>query len=159
MYLSESHQSTDIVVKQPSILVLNGPNINLLGEREPDIYGRTTLGEVEARVKTLGQELGVTVECLQSNYEGMLIDAIHAARTTTNGLIVNMGGYTHTSVALRDALAAYPFPIVEVHISHPRQRESFRHVSLVSGVVWGSMEGFGVLGYELALRALATRIL
>ena len=158
MSLSESHQSTDIMVKQATVLLLNGPNINLLGEREPEIYGHTTLGEVEARMKTLAHELGFKVQCLQSNYEGMLIDAIHAARSTTVGLIVNLGGYTHTSVALRDALSAYPHPIVEVHISHPRQRESFRQVSLISDVVWGSIEGLGVLGYELALRALTTRL-
>jgi 3-dehydroquinate dehydratase-2 len=138
-----------------AILVLHGPNLNLLGRREPHIYGGLTLAEIDQRLVELGQELGVEVRTFQSNSEGTLIDALHEARNWAAGVIFNPGGYTHTSVALRDAVAAIGLPVVEVHLSNIQAREEFRRVSLISPVCLGTIAGFGWQSYALALRLLA----
>lgn len=138
-----------------SFLILNGPNLNLLGTREPGIYGRTTLADVEAMCRETAKELGVTVSFAQSNHEGVLIDAIHAARGVHQGIVLNAGAYTHTSVALRDAITAAGVPTIEVHLSNVHAREDFRHRSLIAPVVVGQIAGFGPRSYLLALRALA----
>jgi 3-dehydroquinate dehydratase-2 len=140
------------------ILVLHGPNLNLLGEREPEVYGRTTLAEIDAGLKEQGAKRGATVDCFQSNHEGELIDRIQAARKTHRAIIVNPGGLTHTSVALRDALAATALPVVEVHLSNIHAREEFRHRSLVAGIALGQISGLGARGYALALDALLDRL-
>ena len=140
---------------EKKILVLNGPNLNLLGEREPEVYGRTTLGELERSCVEAGSGLGLSVTCAQSNHEGVLIDHVHAARATTGGLVINAGALSHTSVALLDALSCYPGPIVEVHLSNIFRREGFRHHSYISAVAHGVICGLGVEGYRLALTALA----
>ena len=140
------------------ILVLHGPNLNLLGEREPEVYGRTTLAEIDAGLKEQGAKRGATVDCFQSNHEGELIDRIQAARKTHRAIIVNPGGLTHTSVALRDALAASALPVVEVHLSNIHAREEFRHRSLVAGIAVGQISGLGARGYALALDALLDRL-
>jgi 3-dehydroquinate dehydratase-2 len=139
----------------PSILVLNGPNLNLLGTREPDIYGATTLAEIEAASVETGRALGLGVECLQSNHEGALVDALHDAAGRHDGVVLNAGAYTHTSIALRDAVAATGLPVVEVHLSNVHAREPFRQASHLAPVALGVIAGFGPAGYDLALRALA----
>lgn len=133
------------------ILVLNGPNLNLLGQREPDIYGSLSLAEIEDRLKAFGGELGLSVECMQSNHEGELVNAIQNAGANGVGVVLNAGAYTHTSVALRDAVAGSQATVVEVHLSNPHAREDFRHVSLLSGVCAGLVAGFGWESYVLAL--------
>jgi len=139
-----------------SILVLNGPNLNLLGTREPETYGHTTLADIEASLHTLGTQLGVTVDCFQTNHEGVLIDRIHAARQGgSTAIVINPGAWTHTSIALRDALAAVGLPFVEVHISNVHRREAFRQHSYLSDLAAGVIVGCGVAGYGLALRFLA----
>jgi 3-dehydroquinate dehydratase II len=140
------------------VLLLHGPNLNLLGRREPEIYGSETLADVDDRARALGAELELTVDARQSNHEGVLVDAIHEAMTDFAAVVINPGAYTHTSVAIRDALAAIPGPIVEVHISNVHTREPFRHHSYVSPVATAVIAGAGTLGYDLALRFVATRI-
>lgn len=137
-----------------TIAVINGPNLNLLGEREPHIYGTLTLAELNASLTELAASAGFDLICYQSNHEGDLIDQVQAMRLTTGALIINPGGYAHTSVALRDALAAYPHPILEVHISNVYRREAFRHQSYLSAVVTGVICGLGADGYRLALQSL-----
>lgn len=143
---------------QPRLAVLHGPNLNLLGTREPSVYGSTTLEEINDRLRQLGDELGVRVSTFQSNHEGELIDYIHQARETHEAIIINPGGLTHTSVALRDALAGIGLPVYEVHLSNVHARESFRHHSYVSGIATGVLCGLGADGYEFALRAAAAKI-
>jgi 3-dehydroquinate dehydratase II len=142
-----------------SILLLNGPNLNLLGTREPHIYGALTLADVEQAFTQLAKTLGTTAQCFQSNHEGALIDRIHAARLDgTQGIVINPGGLTHTSVALRDALSGVALPVVEVHISNVHKREDFRHHSYISGIAEGVIAGLGVMGYQMALQYLVTKL-
>ena len=141
-----------------SILLLNGPNLNLLGTREPEVYGRETLADVEALVTAVASARGATVACLQSNHEGVLIDRIHAARLDgTRAIVINPGGLTHTSIALRDALAGVALPFFEVHVSNVHRRESFRHHSYLSELASGVIVGFGVRGYAMAVEAAIER--
>ncbi len=138
-----------------SILVLNGPNLNLLGARETAVYGDETLASIEVRLRALAVDLDVTLTFLQSNHEGALVDAVQAARGRHDGLLVNLGAYTHTSVALRDALAAVGIPFVEVHLSNIHAREPFRRRSLLAPLAAGVVLGFGAASYLLGLRGLA----
>ena len=142
-----------------SLLLLNGPNLNLLGAREPAHYGSTTLAELEERVRARAAAAGFGVRCLQSNHEGVLIDSIQAASSEgVQGIIINPGGYTHHCVAIRDALLAAGLPFIEVHLSNTFARESFRHTSVTADISSGVIIGMGALGYELAVEALARRI-
>lgn len=137
------------------ILVLHGPNLNLLGKREPGVYGRTTLADVDAQLSRLGDELGVSLSFFQSNGEGALIDRVHAAMEQgVDGIVINPGGYTHTSVALRDALSGVAIPFVEVHLSNVHAREPFRHHSMLAPVAVGQVAGLGAVSYTLGLRGI-----
>ena len=142
----------------PSVLVLNGPNLNLLGTRQPEVYGSTTLAMVEANCIAHGEKLGLSVTCHQSNHEGALVDAIHEARTTHAGIVLNAGAYTHTSIALMDAIASAELPVVEVHLSNIHAREAFRHRSYIAPVALGQIAGFGAQGYLMALDALKVHL-
>ncbi|THD45483.1 MAG: type II 3-dehydroquinate dehydratase [Bradyrhizobium sp.] len=137
------------------VYVLNGPNLNLLGKRQPEIYGRETLADVEAACRAAAKELGLTIEFRQSNREYELIEWIHEARERAAAIVINPAAYTHTSVAILDALSAFDGPIIEVHLSNIHKREPFRHRSFVSGVASGVLAGFGVQGYGLALQRVA----
>lgn len=138
--------------------VLHGPNLNLLGTREPAVYGTTTLAEVDRGLERLGAELGVTVGTFQSNVEGALVDRIQETAPETDGFVINAGGYTHTSVAVRDALTGVGRPFVEVHVTNVHAREPFRRESLLAPVALGTVSGFGVDSYQLALRGLVRHL-
>ena len=136
------------------ILVLHGPNLNLLGTREPEIYGSLTLADINAKLVELAGEQHAELVCKQSNHEGNLVDALHDARTWADGVVFNPGAYTHTSIALRDAIAAIGIPVIEVHLSNIYAREEFRHVSMISAVSRGKITGLGWRSYTLGLKAL-----
>ncbi|GAB3278220.1 type II 3-dehydroquinate dehydratase [Sinomonas notoginsengisoli] len=138
-----------------TVLVINGPNLNLLGTREPEKYGTHTLADVEGLCREAAEAQGLAAECFQSNHEGAIVDAIHAARTTALGIVLNAGAYTHTSVAIRDAIAAVQLPLVEVHITNVHAREPFRHHSYLSDIAQAVIVGAGVLGYRFAIEFLA----
>lgn len=138
------------------VLVLNGPNLNLLGKREPGIYGSATLADIEASLQQRGQDLGITVELRQSNHEGALVDGLHEAQERgAAAVILNAGAYTHTSIALLDAIRAITVPVIEVHLSNPHAREAFRHTSWIAPAAKGTIAGFGADSYLLALEAAA----
>ena len=137
-----------------SILVLNGPNLNLLGQRQPDVYGSTTLADIERLCAEKADSLGIELAFDQSNSEGSLVEMIHAARETHGGIILNAGAYTHTSVALRDAISSVELPVIELHLSNIHAREEFRHHSYISGVALGLICGFGAAGYPMAVEAM-----
>ena len=136
------------------ILLINGPNLNMLGTREPEKYGNITLSDIESNLSNKAQALGVELESFQSNHEGEIIDKIQAAKDSFDGIIINAGGYTHTSVAIRDAISAVSIPTVEIHMTNIHAREEFRHTSLISGVAIAQVVGFGAKGYEFALEGL-----
>lgn len=142
----------------PSLLILNGPNLNLLGTRQPEVYGHTTLADIEAMCRDHGQALGAEIGFEQSNHEGALIDLIHAARGVRDGIVLNAGAYTHTSVALMDAISSAEVPVVEVHLSNIHAREAFRHHSYIAPVALGQICGFGAQGYVMAIDALMAHL-
>lgn len=142
----------------PNILVINGPNLNLLGTREPHIYGAETLSDIEQHLAQTGKTLGLEIQCFQSNHEGAIVDRIHQARGNVDRIIINAGAYTHTSVAIRDALAGVGIPFIEVHISNVHARETFRHHSYLSDLAVGVIVGLGTYGYEAALRFCAQQL-
>ena len=144
---------------QPKILVLHGPNLNLLGTREPETYGSQTLADINAELVSLGESFGAKLSTYQSNHEGELVDRLHLAGADAfDGIIINPAAYTHTSIALRDALLAINLPFIEVHLSNVHQRESFRHQSFLSDIANGIVAGFGSTSYILALRGLVTQL-
>ncbi|MGR3462741.1 MAG: type II 3-dehydroquinate dehydratase [Roseovarius sp.] len=137
-----------------SILILNGPNLNLLGTRQPEVYGHETLGDIEAMCRAHAEAHGLTLDFMQSNHEGALVDAIHAARGQHDGIVLNAGAYTHTSIALMDAISSAEVPTIELHLSNVHAREAFRHRSYIARVALGVICGFGAQGYVLAIDAL-----
>jgi 3-dehydroquinate dehydratase-2 len=143
---------------RPLIVLLHGPNLNLLGQREPEIYGTATLDDYVAATSAAADAVGMDVEAFQSNHEGAIVDAIHAARHRAAAIVINPGAFTHYAWSIHDALAAFTGPIVEVHISNPNARESWRHTSVVSPVATGTIVGLGMHGYELAVQAVARRL-
>jgi 3-dehydroquinate dehydratase II len=140
---------------RPVVLLLSGANLNLLGDREPEVYGRATLDDHVAAARAAAAEAGLEVEHLQSNHEGDLVDAVHGARGRCAAIVVNPGAFTHYAWALHDALAAFAGPVIEVHLSNPQAREAWRHTSVVSPVSTGTIAGFGGEGYAMAVRAVA----
>lgn len=142
----------------PSVLILNGPNLNLLGTRQPEVYGATTLSDIEEMCQAVAPSLGLTIGFEQSNHEGNLIDMIHTANGSYDAIVLNAAAYTHTSIALMDAISSVELPVVEVHLSNIHARESFRHTSYIAPVAVGQICGFGAKGYVLALEALADRL-
>jgi 3-dehydroquinate dehydratase-2 len=142
----------------PRVLVVHGPNLNMLGLREPEVYGRTRLTDIDAALAALGRQCGLDVTAFQSNHEGAIVDKIQASVGNIDGLIINPAAYTHTSIAIRDAIVVLSVPIIEVHISNIHKREAFRHRSLLADVITGQIVGLGVNGYYLALRALADMV-
>jgi len=142
----------------PTVLLVHGPNLNLLGQREPEIYGSATLDDYVRETTRLAETLGLELESFQSNHEGEIVDRVHGARGRVDAIVVNAGALTHYSWALHDALATFDGPIIEVHISQPNAREPWRHTSVVAPVASGSIAGFGMLGYELAIRAVSSRL-
>ncbi len=140
------------------VLVIHGPNLNMLGKREPEVYGKTTLKEINSDLENLGTKLGIFVKTFQSNHEGAIVEKIQEAGATQKGIIINPAAYTHTSIAIRDALLALDIPIIEIHISNIYKREPFRHKSLISDVVTAQITGLGIKGYSMALKALAEMI-
>ena len=157
--MSEPHTLASPASAPPAsgthVVVINGPNLNMLGLRQPEIYGAARLADVEALCRQEGAALGLVVDCFQSNHEGALVDRIQACRGTARGIVINPGAYSHTSVAIVDALMAAEVPAIEVHISNIHRREAFRHHSYVSAVASGIIVGLGIQGYALALSALA----
>jgi 3-dehydroquinate dehydratase-2 len=147
-----------MALSQVKIKVLHGPNLNLLGQREPGVYGKISLAEINSFLEKEGEKLQAKISCLQSNHEGVLIDAIHDCLDKYQGIIINAGAYTHTSVAIRDALAAVKVPTVEVHLSNIYQRENFRHYSYIAPIAIGQISGFGADSYRLGLQALVTHL-
>ena len=143
--------------EKQAILVIHGPNLNMLGKREPEVYGKDTLDDINTALKETGNRLGVRVEAFQSNHEGAIVDKIQEIMNSHQGLIINPGAYTHTSVAIRDALLLLSFPVVEVHLSNIYKREPFRHHSMIAGVATGQISGLGSDGYIQALEYLARR--
>ncbi len=137
------------------VLVIHGPNLNMLGRREPEIYGKATLAEINAQLESLGTSLGIRVETFQSNHEGAIVDKIQQAFGNCNGVIINPAAYTHTSVAIRDALLLLDVPIIEIHLSNIYKREAFRHKSLISDIATAQLAGFGAMGYQMALEAMS----
>lgn len=146
------------IPRKLSVLVLHGPNLNLLGLREPGIYGVSTLTQIDTQLVQLGESLNTLVQSLQSNHEGVLVDAIHAARAEHQGIVINAGAYTHTSIAIRDAISAVQIPTVEVHLSNIYKREQFRHHSYLASIVVGQISGFGANSYYLGLQALVAHL-
>jgi 3-dehydroquinate dehydratase II len=142
--------------KPLKVLVLNGPNLNMLGKREPEIYGHDSLDDINNRLALFARTVNISIDCFQSNHEGALVEKIQEAMGRVDGIIINPAAYTHTSVAIRDALLLHKIPIVEVHLSNIYKREEFRHHSMVSGVATGQIAGLGVQGYQLALSAIRT---
>ena len=140
------------------ILIIHGPNLNMLGKREPDIYGETTLDEINAELKELGKRIDHDVEVFQSNHEGAIVDKIQEAAETCKGLIINPAAYTHTSIAIRDALLMLDIPVIEIHLSNIYKRETFRHKSMIADIVTAQISGLGVYGYTLALEAVKRMI-
>ncbi len=136
------------------VMVIHGPNLNMLGKREPDIYGKDTLEEINSKLKKLGEKLGIDVDTFQSNYEGAIVEKIHETSGKYKGLIINPAAYTHTSIAIRDALLLLDIPVIEVHLSNIYKREPFRHKSMIADVVTAQIAGFGVQGYIMALEAI-----
>ena len=146
------------ITPPPKVLIINGPNLNLLGRREPDVYGSTPLDQINARMLDLGSTLGLAVECFQSNHEGAIVDKIQEAVDTCQGLIINPAAFTHTSVAIRDAILMLDMPVVEIHLSNIHRRETFRKTSMLADVVTGQILGLGAEGYRLALEAVAAML-
>jgi 3-dehydroquinate dehydratase-2 len=146
------------VTERPVVLLLHGPNLNLLGQREPEVYGTATLDDIVATATAAADAHGLAIEALQSNHEGVLVDAIHGARGRCAAIVINPGAFTHYAWSLHDALATFAGPVIEVHISNPNAREPWRHTSVVAPVATGSIVGLGSVGYELAFAAVARRL-